>query len=119
MFGLAAAIALVPAIAAAQSTSNDTPGRLPNQAAQPNASHVAVGTAARDGCVNVPGEMHSSSDCARLPDNANLSSNFSTDASGRPTGASENAERNARIAADRGRPLPPPDRDFDRDRYPR
>jgi hypothetical protein len=120
MIGLAGIIALAPTFAAAQALDYGSPANtLPAQAPQPNGSHAALGGAARDGCVNVPGEMHNSSDCMKInPEDFNPSkSDFQTDLSGRPTGASENSERNARIAADMGRPMP--DRDYDRDGYPR
>lgn len=118
MIGLAAAMAVAPVLA--QAADFDDAGAPANQAPQPNASHVALGTSARDGCVNVPGQMHNSSDCMRInPEDFNPSkNNFQTDLSGRPTGASENAERNARIAAEMGAPMPR-DRDYDRDGYPR
>ncbi len=54
---------------------------------------------ARDGCVNVPGIPHNSADCSRIPksDYNSLMNTPSTDLSGRPTGATENAARNRRI----------------------
>jgi|SRR6185312_12697717 hypothetical protein len=54
---------------------------------------------ARDGCVNVTGVPHNSSDCSVIPksDYPNFMNTPQTDLSGRPTGASENAERNRRI----------------------
>lgn len=107
VIGLAAAIALVPAAAFAQGSnaasraeSNANAGVPFNvRAPQPNNSHVAAGTAARDGCVNVPGEAHNSADCSRIDaSDVNTADNsFSRDLSGRPTGATENAARNARI----------------------
>ncbi|MBV9550902.1 MAG: hypothetical protein JO256_14625, partial [Alphaproteobacteria bacterium] len=58
-----------------------------------------VGRPARDGCVNVPGIPHNSADCMRIPKNDynTVMNTPSTDLSGRPTGATENAERNRRI----------------------
>ncbi len=107
MLGLAAAVALIPAAAMAQASNNASrnesrayfgvdPSR---QAPQPNASHFASGTPARDGCVNVPGEAHNSADCSRIDarDMNTAENRPMTDLSGRPTGATENAERNARI----------------------
>jgi len=109
MIGLAAAMALLPAAAFAQSSNawsrnaNEAPygsgvayNTLPPQ---PNNDHAAAGTAARDGCINVPGEAHNSADCSRInaSDQNTAENRFSRDASGRPTGATENAERNARI----------------------
>lgn len=108
MIGLAAAIALVPAAALAQSSNvasrseNESPysfGAAYPLAPQPNNDHASAGTAARDGCINVPGEAHNSADCSRInASDLNTARNqFSRDVSGRPTGATENAERNARI----------------------
>jgi|GEM_PF-4773109 hypothetical protein len=107
MIGLAAVVALVPAIALAQGSNIDS--RNSNNAQtgvpwntttpQPNNSHYAAGTASRDGCENIPGEAHNSADCAKIDaSDMNTAENRpTTDISGRPTGASENADRNARI----------------------
>jgi hypothetical protein len=107
VIGFAAVIALVPAAAFAQGSgaasraeSNASAGVPFNtQAPQPNNSHIAAGTAARDGCVNVPGEAHNSADCSKIDasDYNTANNSFSRDLSGRPTGATENAARNARI----------------------
>jgi hypothetical protein len=107
MMGLIAAVALMPAAASAQGSnaasraeSNAHAGVPFNALApQPNNSHVAAGSAARDGCVNVPGEAHNSADCSRIDasDLNTAENSFSRDLSGRPTGATENAARNARI----------------------
>lgn len=104
--GIAAVLVLVPAAAFAQGSttasrneSNAPFGVARNLAPQPNNSNVASGTPARDGCVNVPGEAHNSADCSKI-DASDLNTAYnrpSTDASGRPTGTTENAERNARI----------------------
>lgn len=104
---LAATIALIPAAAFAQGsgTASRNESRAAvgvpfnTQAPQPNNSHVAAGTPARDGCVNVPGEAHNSADCSRIDaSDANTAMNTpSRDLSGRPTGTTENAARNARI----------------------
>jgi hypothetical protein len=108
MIGLAAMVALVPAAALAQGSVIDSRNRdngmqtgVPwnTQAPQPNNSHYAAGVAARDGCENIPGEAHNSADCSKIDaGDLNTADNRpSTDLAGRPTGASENAERNARI----------------------
>ena len=57
------------------------------------------GRPARDGCVNVTGIPHNSADCSRIPrsDYNTLMNTPTTDLSGRPTGATENAARNKRI----------------------
>lgn len=62
-------------------------------------SGYQYGRAARDGCVNVTGVPHNSSDCSTIPksDYPNFMNTPQTDLSGRPTGATENAERNRRI----------------------
>lgn len=54
---------------------------------------------ARDGCVNVPGIPHNSADCSRIPpqDYSRVMNTPATDLSGRPTGATENHQRNIRI----------------------
>jgi hypothetical protein len=54
---------------------------------------------ARDGCVNQPGVPHNSADCSRIPasDYNTVVNSPATDLAGRPTGATENAERNRRI----------------------
>lgn len=105
--GFAAIVALVPAAAIAQGSSaasrNESTASVGvpfnTQAPQQNNSHVAAGTAARDGCVNVPGEAHNSADCSRIDaSDTNTAMNTpSSDLSGRPTGTTENAERNDRI----------------------
>ncbi len=105
--GLAAVVALVPAAAQAQGSSlasrNNSNMRygVPwnTQAPAYGNSHYAAGTASRDGCENIPGEAHNSSDCSKInfQDLAAIQNRPTTDASGRPTGATENAERNARI----------------------
>ncbi len=61
--------------------------------------------AARDGCVNRPGVPHNSADCSRIPPNDynTVMNTPSTDLSGRPTGATENAERNRRIISGQAR----------------
>jgi hypothetical protein len=106
MLSLAAAVALAPvaAFAQASNTASVNESRSPvgvykRIAPQPNNSNVASGTPARDGCVNVPGEAHNSADCSKIDasDYNTARNQFSTDLSGRPTGATENAERNARI----------------------
>ena len=113
MLGLVAAAALLPAAALAQGSNtasrNESESaygvRFSAQGPQPNNSHVASGTPARDGCVNVPGEAHNSADCSRIyASDANSARNTpSTDLSGRPTGTTENAERNARILSGQSR----------------
>ena len=62
-------------------------------------AYVGYGGAARDGCVNITGEAHNSADCSRIPpnDKNTVMNSHSTDLSGKPTGASENAARNERI----------------------
>ena len=107
MIGLAVAVAMVPAAAFAQGSSIDSRNSenaqsgVPwnTQAPQPSNSHYAAGVAARDGCENVPGEAHNSADCSKMDaSDMNTAENRpTTDLSGRPTGASENADRNARI----------------------
>jgi hypothetical protein len=56
---------------------------------------------ARDGCVNVPGVPHNSADCSTIPksDYNTIINSPRVDLGGRPTGATENAERNRRILA--------------------
>jgi hypothetical protein len=58
-----------------------------------------TGSAARDGCINVPGIPHNSADCSRIPlgDLNSIVNRDTSDLDGRRTGASENAERNRRI----------------------
>src|SRR4051812_11413076 len=83
---------LLPLVALAQTNADPTRGgRDPYRA--------GAGGAARDGCVNVTGEAHNSADCSRIPanDRNTVMNSHSTDLSGRPTGASENAARNQRI----------------------
>jgi hypothetical protein len=104
---LAATVALIPAAAFAQGSTtasrNESAAHagvpFNTQAPQQNNSHVAAGTAARDGCVNVPGEAHNSADCSKIDaSDTNTAMNTpSSDLSGRPTGTTENAERNDRI----------------------
>lgn len=104
---LATAAFLIPVAAFAQgsTTASRNESEMPGGVAfntvapQPNNSHIASGTPARDGCVNVPGEAHNSADCSRIdPSDLNTADNRpSTDLAGRQTGATENAERNARI----------------------
>lgn len=104
---IAAAMALLPAIAFAQASGTASRNAsaaaigvpFNTQAPQPNNSHAASGTAARDGCINVPGEAHNSADCSRIDaSDTNTAMNTpSRDLSGRPTGTTENAARNARI----------------------
>lgn len=95
---LAAAALLLPAAAFAQSTYT-SPGVTANERApEPNNSHIAAGTAARDGCVNVPGEAHNSADCSKIDaSDLNTAVNREAMAGDRPSGATENAARNARI----------------------
>lgn len=64
-----------------------------------NNSHAAIGTPARDGCIDIPGEAHNSADCSRIDatDKNTAKNTYTVDADGRPTGATENAERNRRI----------------------
>jgi hypothetical protein len=107
IIGLAAAVAFVPAAAFAQGSSmasrNESDASagvaFNTLAPQLNNSHAASGAPARDGCINVPGEAHNSADCSRIDaSDMNTAQNIhSTDLSGRPTGTSENAQRNARI----------------------
>jgi hypothetical protein len=104
---LAAAVALIPAVAFAQGSSTASrnesdPAASPpfnTQAPQYNNSHAASGTPARDGCVNVPGEAHNSADCSRIDasDGNTAMNSPSRDLAGRPTGTTENADRNARV----------------------
>jgi hypothetical protein len=104
---LAAAVALIPVVAFAQgsSTASRNAGAADygvpfnTQAPQANNSHAASGTPARDGCINVPGEAHNSADCSRIDasDTNTAMNSPSRDLSGRPTGTTENAERNSRI----------------------
>ncbi len=58
---------------------------------------------ARDGCVNVPGVAHNSADCSTIPpqDYSQVRNTPSTVATGRPSGATENHERNIRIMSGR------------------
>ena len=106
LIALAAAVALVPAAAFAQASNTASAneskaafGVYKRIAPQPNNSNIASGTPARDGCVNVPGEAHNSADCSKIDasDYNTAKNEFSRDLSGRPTGATENAARNARI----------------------
>jgi hypothetical protein len=105
-FGLAAALALIPAAAFAQGSntasrneSDSANAPFNTLAPQYNNSRAASGTPARDGCINVPGEAHNSADCSKVDaSDANTAMNTpSRDLSGRPTGTTENADRNARI----------------------
>jgi len=100
MIGLVAAVALLPAAAIAQPLSrSDTaaPG-VPATAPQ-TAANTTNALPSRDGCVNVPGVPHNSANCDRIPasDVNTADSRYSTDAAGRPTGATANAARNDRI----------------------
>jgi hypothetical protein len=96
---LAAVVALAPLAAFAQVPQDATRAKELSVGGPASPPAQSVGTAARDGCVNQVGVPHNSADCSRLPANdINTAQNtFSTDASGKPTGATENAERNARI----------------------
>lgn len=104
--GAAAVLTLVPLAVFAQGSSiasrnanNARFGQPFSVAPQPNNSNAASGAPARDGCINVPGEAHNSADCSKIPpsDYNTADNRSSTDLAGRPTGATENAERNARI----------------------
>ena len=98
----ALALLLVAAPALAQPTGAPTAGNDPRGGQDPSLS--ATGGAARDGCVNVPSVPHNSADCSRLPANDPNTANASTtDLSGKPTGATENAQRNAKILSEQGR----------------
>jgi hypothetical protein len=96
---LAAAVAMLPMTAVAQVPQDATRSKDLSVGGPASAPAHSVGTAARDGCVNQPGVPHNSADCSRLPasDYNTARNDFSRDAAGRPTGATENAERNARI----------------------
>jgi hypothetical protein len=86
------AMTMLPLVALAQNNADPTKGaRDPYRA--------GMGGAARDGCINIIGEAHNSADCSRIPanDKNTVLNSQSTDLSGRPTGASENAARNQRI----------------------
>src|SRR3954470_9918700 len=86
----ALALVLISAPALAQPTGAPTAGNDPRGGRDP--SLTGTGDAARDGCVNVPGVAHNSADCSRLPANDPHTANASTtDLSGKPTGATENA----------------------------
>jgi hypothetical protein len=107
---LAVVLAIVPAAAFAQGSNiasmNESKARWqPWSASAPmfNNSHAAIGTPARDGCINIPGEAHNSADCSRIDasDKNTAMNTPSVDLAGRPTGATENAERNARILSGR------------------
>ena len=103
---LAVALVAVPVVAFAQS-SNVASRNASNTRWQPwsatapmmNNSKAAIGTPARDGCINIPGEAHNSADCSKIDaSDRNTAMNTPTnDMAGRPTGTTENAERNARI----------------------
>lgn len=105
--GLAAAVALVPVVVFAQGSNNVSRNEsraavgvpFNTQAPQYNNSHTASGVAARDGCINVPGEAHNSADCSRIDasDGNTAMNSPSRDLAGRPTGSTQNAERNTRI----------------------
>ena len=85
---------MLPLVALSQNNADPTKGaRDPYRA--------GYGGAARDGCVNITGEAHNSADCSRIPpnDKNTVMNSHSTDLSGKPTGASENAARNERILA--------------------
>ena len=103
---LAAAIALIPVAAFAQGSntasrneSDAVAAPFNTQAPQYNNSHAASGAAARDGCINVPGEAHNSADCSKIDatDGNTAMNSPSRDLAGRPTGTTENADRNTRI----------------------
>jgi hypothetical protein len=96
---MVAAVALLPATAIAQVPQDGTRSKELSVAGPSSAPARSVGTSARDGCVNQPGIPHNSADCSRIPasDYNTAQNTFSTDVAGRPTGATENAERNARI----------------------
>ena len=96
---LAAAMALLPLSAFAQVPQDATRAKELSVAGPASAAAQSVGTAARDGCVNQVGVPHNSADCSRIPasDYNTARNEFTRDSSGRPTGATENAERNARI----------------------
>lgn len=103
---LAAALAVIPVAALAQGSNtasrNESKARWQPWSAtapMPNNSHAAIGTPARDGCINIPREAHNSADCSRInaSDKNTTINSPSVDLAGRPTGATENAERNARI----------------------
>ena len=88
---LVPATVIVLALTSAAMAQNNRGGRDPYFA--------LTGTAARDGCVNVPGIPHNSADCSRIPlsDLNSIVNNDSSDMGGRETGATENAARNRRI----------------------
>ena len=100
---LVAAMALLPITAVAQVPQDATRSKDLSVGGPASAPAQSVGTAARDGCVNQAGVPHNSADCSRIPasDYNTARNDFSTDVAGRPTGASENAERNARIMSGR------------------
>jgi hypothetical protein len=96
---LAAAITLLPVAAIAQVPQDAARSKELSVGGPTSAPANSVGTSARDGCVNNPGMAHNSADCSRIPasDMNTARNNTSTDAAGRPTGATENAARNQRI----------------------
>ena len=96
---LAAAVALLPLSAIAQVPQDGTRAKELSVGGPASRGALSVGTSARDGCVNQPGVPHNSADCSRIPasDYNTAQNTFSTDAAGKPTGATENMERNARI----------------------
>ena len=98
-FLLVAALALTPMASIAQVPQDATRGCSASLGGPASAPAASVGTSARDGCVNVPGVPHNSADCSRIPrsDYNTARNDFSTDLSGKPTGATENAARNQRI----------------------
>ena len=61
--------------------------------------YALTGSAARDGCINVPGIPHNSADCSRIPlsDLNSIVNRDTSDLGGRSTGATENAARNRQI----------------------
>lgn len=103
---LALALMAVPVAALAQGSNvasrNESNARWqPWSATAPmmNNSRAAIGTPARDGCINIPGEAHNSADCSKIDasDRNTAMNTASTDMAGQPTGTTENAARNARI----------------------
>lgn len=96
---LAAALTLLPAAAIAQVPQDGTRGGNASIGGPASAPAASLGTPSRDGCVNVAGVPHNSADCSRITaSDGNTARNVpSTDLSGKPTGATENAARNQRI----------------------
>jgi len=96
---MVAAVALLPVAAIAQVPQDGTRSKDLSVGGAASPPALSVGKASRDGCVNHPGVPHNSADCSRIPpsDYNTAMNTFSTDVAGKPTGATENAERNARI----------------------